>query len=317
LPAYWVILFVCAIVLGSVDYRTAAHELVIGRVVDPQLLARTALLLQDYDPNTLLSGIGPAWSLAVEVVFYLTLPLLAALGMALAANRPSRRSRRWAALAPAALMLLTGITGKAVARFAVPPTAPYEGWVSNWHSVLERSMLMQADLFAFGMALAVIHIDFEDGLLRLSQWWRRAIVAACGTAVLVIGVFGDGALSYSPENTLAAAACTGLLALVVLPTVDGQPSRLVHVLESRPLVAVGVISYSVFLWHVPLIRWLERHGLTVDGRRGMLFNLIVIGIITAVASMLTYRFVEAPALRFGRRPRDTVTTATANVQAAP
>ena len=75
-PAYWVILLVTALVLGAASVRTASGALEVGRLTDPLDFISSALLLQDYRPETMIIGIGPAWSLAVEVVFYLALPLL-------------------------------------------------------------------------------------------------------------------------------------------------------------------------------------------------------------------------------------------------
>jgi peptidoglycan/LPS O-acetylase OafA/YrhL len=319
LPAYWVILLVCAIALGSVLQRDASHDLVNGRLLDPAALIGAAIFVQGYDPNTLLTGIGPAWTLAIEVVFYLTLPLLAMLGVAIAQGRASRSGRRWAALAPVGLILLLGLTGKAAAAWLVPPPAPYDGWGANWHSVLERSFLGHADLFAFGMALAVVRVDAEDGLLRLPRWWRKAAIAGFLAVSVVVALFGEGQLTYSPYNTLVAAACALLLALVVLPAEKVGRPALVRLLERPPFVAAGLVSYSVFLWHEPLIRWLDANGLTLAGRGGFLVDLAIVAAVTGVAATLTYRFVEAPALRarFGRRERAPSPIPPTEAQAAP
>jgi peptidoglycan/LPS O-acetylase OafA/YrhL len=72
---------------------------------------------------------------------------------------------------------------------------------------------------------------------------------------------------------------------------------LVRVLETRPFVWAGLISYSVFLWHEPIVRWLQGHGLTTGGVTGLVTNTLLLLAITAVLSTLTYRCVELPALR--------------------
>jgi peptidoglycan/LPS O-acetylase OafA/YrhL len=319
LPAYWVILLLCAVVLGSALRRDASGELVDGHLLDPAVLLADAAFVQGYGPDTLLTGIGPAWSLAVEAVFYLALPLLALLGVALVRGRPTRSRRRWAALAPACLLLLVGLAGKAAAAFVVPAPAPYDGWGADWHSVLERSFVAHADLFAFGMALAVARVESEDGRLSLPRWWRPAVAGALLAVGAFVTLFGEGALSYSPSNTLVAAACALLLALVVLPGDRSSRSPLLRVLEWRPLVLAGVVSYSVFLWHEPLIRWLDDRGLTVAGRGGFVVNLALVGAVTAVAATLTYRLVEAPALRvkLGRGERASTGSSVPEAQAAP
>jgi peptidoglycan/LPS O-acetylase OafA/YrhL len=324
LPAYWAILLLCATALGSVLFWDASGNLTNGRLLDPGLIARAGLFLQDYFPGTILLGIGPAWSLAVEVVFYCMLPLLVVSAVALARRCTSRSSRRWAALAPAGLILTFGLTGKLAAVYLVPsPLGPYEDWGQNWHSVLVRGFWCQADLFAFGMALAVLRVDSEDGLLRLPRLWRKAALSGVLLSYAAIWVYGESRPgwqnSYSLANTLAAFACALVLALVVLPADGAADSRFVRVLEARPLVATGVVSYSIFLWHEPLIRWLHDLGLTLTGAGGFLVDLVVAGAVIGVASALTYRFVEAPALRLKFRRRGDVAEAmpAAQVEAAP
>ncbi len=82
---------------------------------------------------------------------------------------------------------------------------------------------------------------------------------------------------------------------------------MVRLLESRPLVAMGVVSYSIFLWHHPIILWLERHGLAVTGWGDLLVFFVVVTVVVGVLSALTYRFVERPAL--SRKPSTRPTTA--------
>jgi peptidoglycan/LPS O-acetylase OafA/YrhL len=83
-----------------------------------------------------------------------------------------------------------------------------------------------------------------------------------------------------------------------------RPLRVVRLLESRLFVAVGLASYSLFLWHYPIISWLRDHGLTFAGGWGDLFvNLAIIASVAGVLSALTYRFVEVPALRHKRSTR--------------
>ena len=319
LPAYWVILFFCALVLGTVLFWDESGNLVNGRLLDPDALARAGLFLQGYSPSTLLVGIGPAWSLAVEVVFYCALPLLAAIAFALS-RRGARSRRRWAAFVPAVLVLLAGVTGKLAAAHLVAPSTPFDDWSQNWHSVVVRSFWCQADLFAFGMALAVLRVDSEDALLRLPAWWRKAAIVGIVTAFAFLGRARAGEqMSYSFRNTMIAALCAVVLALVVLPVGTKGESALVRILEKRPFVAAGVASYSIFLWHEPLIRWLHAHGLTVAGRSGFLVNLVVVGAVTGAAATITYRLVEAPALRlrFRRGAAMPEPVSTAQVEAAP
>jgi len=305
LPAYWVILFATGIALGAALLRDKSSALVVGSLAGrPLTLIKDVTLVQSYDPWTLLTGIGPAWSLVIEVVFYATLPLVATLAAVLARGVVKRRRRRLISLLPPALLLVIGLLGKVAAHFlqARSGVSVSDGWGADWYSVLARSFLANSDLFAFGMALGVLHTEVQDGLVTLPKWWRHAamiaggVVALC-TLLITSNTTGIGDAKY---DLLMTVPCGLLLAIVVLPDTRSSHHPL-SLLDSRPLVAVGLASYSLFLWHEPLVHWLREHGLTFSGTGGFVVNLVVLAAIAGFASALTYRFVEVPAMARRRR----------------
>ncbi len=314
LPAYWVILLFTGVVLQSTSLRSSLLELHLGSLASqPVVLLRNALLIQNYAPSTLLTGIGPAWSLAIEVVFYLVLPLVALIGFTLAARASTYGGRRLAALTPPLALLIVGLSGKVAARLLFPGFGPGTGWVGDWHSVLERSFWAQADLFAFGMALAVLRVEAEDGHLRLPRWWPGAATAGVLLIAVPTAALADrGMIGAYRYDTLMALACSMLLALAVLPWgseleeapsgAARRPSSMMRILESRFLMTTGLVSYSLFLWHEPLIRWMQSQGFTFGGRVGFLVDVALIGTISWALAWMTYWFVERPALARKRRP---------------
>jgi peptidoglycan/LPS O-acetylase OafA/YrhL len=304
-PAYWVILVITAVVLGTVSLREPSGQLGVGRLIDPLALGQTALLIQQYHPSTIMIGIGPAWSLATELVFYLWLPALALVAARLARRAKDRRGRVLILLGPPLLLLLIGLSGKAAAAHLLP-AGPLAGYDANWHSVIERSFWAQADLFSFGMVVAVLHIELSDGRISLPRHWRRVAV---GVALFVFvpcaWTMHRGEQSYLLQNTGEAFALALALAALVLPDPAlRRPLWAVRVLESRVFVAVGLASYSLYLWHYPLIWWLRDHGLTLGGGWGdLLVNVAIVATLAGVLSALTYRYVEVPALRRKRSTR--------------
>lgn len=297
LPAYWVILLLCALVLQSVLTREGAR-LSNGAMFDLELLAKNLLLVQNYGPESVVTGIGPTWSLAVEAVFYLALPLLVLVTARFVRGASSRAGRRWVVLAPAGALLLLGLSGKAAAAWIFPGERPFAGYDPTWHAVLERSFWCQADLFAFGMALAVLHVEWEDGRIRLARGWRVLAGSAALACYLVTALMTGTReqLSYSPFNTLMALAFALVLAVVVLTPSTTRPA-LVRVLDSRPLISLGLVSYSIFLWHEPLARWVASHDLGSSGTDGFFVNVAVVAGLTFTLSSVTYLLVERPALR--------------------
>jgi peptidoglycan/LPS O-acetylase OafA/YrhL len=297
LPAYWVILAVVAVVLPAALLRLSPSELVLDRLVDrPDILVTNALLVHNYVPASLDTGIGPAWSLAIEVIFYLSLPALALLARYFF-RRAKSSPGRWLALlaAPAALLLL-GAAGKAAAVWLLPP-----GDLPG-HAILARSFLSFADLFAPGMVLAVLHVLVTRGEVRLPRRWASIVWTLLLVDVVLVVVLTDRGILWdwgvaNPYQRLTALACALLVALVVLPrSGPGRPTRLVRILDSRPLFLAGLASYSLFLWHEPIIRLLAEQGLTFVGRGGLVANIAVFALICGGLAAATYRFVERPAL---------------------
>lgn len=297
LPAYWVILVAVAVVLPAALVRRSPSELDLDRAVDrPDILVTNALLLHNYVPATLDTGIGPAWSLAVEVVFYLSLPALALLARYFFRRARSSQGQLLALLAAPAALLLLGAAGKAATAWLVPP-----GDLPG-HAILARSFVSFADLFAPGMALAVLHVLVTRGHVRLPRRWPLIAGGTLLVDVALVVVLTDRGILWdwgvaNPYQRLTALACALLVALVVLPrSGPGRSSRLVRILSSRPLFLAGLASYSLFLWHEPITRLLAEQGLTFAGRGGFAVNIAVVAVISGGLAATTYRFVERPAL---------------------
>jgi peptidoglycan/LPS O-acetylase OafA/YrhL len=302
LPAYWTVLLVIGVLLPAALVRRSPTALELGRLIDqPGVLLSNALLLQNYVPGALETGIGPAWSLAVEVVFYLVLPLLGWLAMVCARRASTPSGRTWATLVPVGVILLIGLAHKAIFSWLAASTG-------YWPAMLARSFAYHADLFAFGMALATLRVNLEDGTVRLPIWWRKAASATLALVVTFTVLLSDRGLLpawgvVNPYQRLTALSCALLLAIVVLPDPEqAAPPWLTRLLEARVLVAVGLASYSLFLWHEPVVRLLQREHLTAGGAGGFWVNLVLLGLMSGGLAALTYRWVERPAL--SRKVRD-------------
>lgn len=76
---------------------------------------------------------------------------------------------------------------------------------------------------------------------------------------------------------------------------------LARVLASRPVSALGRISYSIYLLHFALLCWLTR---LIDHRLGVLEGMAFIALVvgcTLLVSSVSYRWVERPSIRLGNR----------------
>jgi hypothetical protein len=83
--------------------------------------------------------------------------------------------------------------------------------------------------------------------------------------------------------------CLGAV-LVIMTGRDGPPTRMARVLSLRPLVFVGLISYSLYLWHWPIIVLMKYW--TGDGLSALQSALAIA--VSLAAASLSWRFVERP-----------------------
>jgi peptidoglycan/LPS O-acetylase OafA/YrhL len=300
-PAYWVILTLATFVFGVATYRAAGGG--IGIHI-PSWLAQM-LFVHSFHPSTVLTGIGPTWSLSVEVVFYLALPLLGGVAWLIGRRARTPAGKLAAVLAPALILLAVGVLCREIGdRFLSDASDPY-GFRGTWFAVWERSFLSQCDLFAFGIVLAVAKVQLDRGRLRLPDSWRAgAFLAAVALGIPLVTMLTEGKMNANHYNTLMGLVNGLLVALVVLVPRDAAPrDRLVRLLELRPIRYSGEISYSVFLWHYPVVVFLRKHELGMSGQAGFAANLLIVIAITWVLASLTFRFVERPFMARKADPR--------------
>ena len=123
------------------------------------------------------------------------------------------------------------------------------------------------------------------GLIALSPAWRvPRWVGLCGL-VLTIG----SCLFVTPSFPAAGALPVVLGTSVVIAYVHGGGTN--RFLASKPMVAVGLVSYSLYLWHWPLLAFYRANG--GDSLR---IELALCAFALVLAA-LTWRFVEQPARR--------------------
>jgi peptidoglycan/LPS O-acetylase OafA/YrhL len=297
-PVYLVIFTVASLVMASVYLKGSTHGFGpdnIGRLTEPIKFIANALLVQMFIPQFVMSGLPVAWSLTAELTFYLAVPLMAMLSVRLV---------KWGANKAFALGLapiVMGAVGLGVTAWGHAASNGLDNaaridfaFGQTGTAVLLRSFLGQADLFAYGIAAAlVVVVMHERGVERVSAQAKLALV---GVAVMVMCVGMGGTMPYLSNLTGVASALI-LLAVVLPSSRHGGVNRLASILEWFPIRFTGTISYSIYLWHLPVIFWLMRHQLTVGGSAVALpFNIVLVLGLVLPLSALTYFLVERPAM---------------------
>jgi peptidoglycan/LPS O-acetylase OafA/YrhL len=289
-PAYVFVLLAAGLVLGSTVIAVTEQSVVIGSLSDSRTFLSDLFLVQTYQPGTIWTGILPAWSLTVEVAFYLLLPLVVYGASKLGPGGVTR------AVMPAAAMLAVGLVGKLGVTLAWGGTGRVSG--DTWHAVLDRSILTHADLFAFGMAAALLFVLWEQGNAGappfISSGTVGRLLAYIGIPTLVLGFYFLPSYVY---DALVALFCAILLLRVGAKSFG--PERR-GILRHPFAMACGRVSYSIFLWNFPVLVFLQAHGVLAasHGASAFVLNLAMAGAVVLLLSFFTYRLVEQPALQW-------------------
>ena len=110
-------------------------------------------------------------------------------------------------------------------------------------------------------------------------------LSAAGLALIAVAVFAFDERTPFPGRYALLPACG--TALIIL---FGSPRTLVgRLLGTRPLVAVGLVSYSAYLWHQPILAFSREMG-DEPLRRAV---LAIDGLVPFLA-YLSWKYVESP-----------------------
>jgi peptidoglycan/LPS O-acetylase OafA/YrhL len=165
-----------------------------------------------------------------------------------------------------------------------------------------------ADWFALGLVLAVLRSTTEVSTMSVSvrRWVDRyADAAVVGAAIAYIAVCNIGlpvdGTSGTVAQDMAREVLFGVVAvLLVAPAALGRTHRGVamRVLDSRVAVALGTVSYGVFLWHDQWLAQLQTWGAFDWFPHLRLLSVLVMTLaLTLVTAGASWILVERPLLR--------------------
>jgi peptidoglycan/LPS O-acetylase OafA/YrhL len=299
-PPYWFMLFVMGVLMAGTTIPWAA----IGSHDGVKALVAHFFFVQYLFPST--SGgfaavNGSVWTLTIEMIFYVTLPILI-LGFT---------GRRW--------------------RFGLPISVAFSllwvwlawhhlgAWVDHLHDGVERFGVPESQIryFLSTQFLAFIG-EFGIGMTVAGWWIRRrdrpvpsssrlqwlagtgAVLAALAAlaAMYVHGSHGTNGV-VEVFGRMAVAACVGLLIMGLL----AGPAILRRSLTFLPFRLYGIIGYSVFLWHLPVLTAMGAWPIfDIADPLTRFWKIIAIGLpLTTIFGVVMYLLVERPFLM--GRPR--------------
>ena len=208
---------------------------------------------------------GPLWSLAAEEQFYLIFPAILFFGLKFLRKR--------------GLSALLILYVAAIWTHALIINSPQFNF--NQDGVFNL-VIFRPSILLVGCLIA-IHKDWLEKLVS-----RRVYLTL---ALFVICVWGTIRFQFPPLAGIA----TGLLILLISETVVRKSliTRLMRALiGARPIAWIGLLSYSIYFWHLPLI-FINTHHFMIKAITNMPLFFLQLLIIAGISFYL----IERPAMR--------------------
>jgi peptidoglycan/LPS O-acetylase OafA/YrhL len=203
------------------------------------------------------------WSLAVEEQYYVFFPLFLLLMWRFGRNRVFCMI---AAIAVASLLLCEwGWRNSPTANFYLAPTRAWE--------------LLAGSLCAFA----------QFG----KEQKRNDVLAALGLGLIVFAILAFDA--STPFPSLYALVPVGGTALIILFGASGTWTA--RLLSLRPIVGIGLISYSIYLWHQPLFAFARIY---IPHKPSQL-TMLSLAALSFVLAYFSWQYIEKPFRRKQRR----------------
>ena len=263
LPALFVVMAACLplawLLLPPIDMKGFSQSLVAVSVfVSNILFWQTSGY---FDTSNELKPLLHTWSLAVEEQYYLLFPIFLILTW--------RLGKRWVLV----LLIVIAISSLVLAQWAsIAKPAP------NFYLLPTRVWELLVGAF--------LAFYFSYQFKRQPTQLIAEFGGFVGLLLIVYSVFAfDSSTPFPSFYTLVPTVGAALIILL------SSSSTLVgKLIGNRLLVGVGLISYSAYLWHQPLLAFARTYTLNQinDSQKLWLFTIIIL------LSFITYKFIETP-----------------------
>ena len=214
------------------------------------------------------------WSLAIETQFYLIYPLILLGIYKLAKSRGEGRAKRGLLFAGVTLLLALISVILMIVLFDPQQDASrvYYGTDTRAFSLL------------FGALLAILW-DYRMVPRRLSASVNMVLGSVSFAVLLVMTIAINGSSNFWYRGGQFVGT---ILTVLVIYTVSGRKTWLSRFLSNPVLKWIGDRSYSIYLWHYPIILLISK------GIKASWWITLIEIVLSVVLAELSYRFIETP-----------------------
>lgn len=214
------------------------------------------------------------WSLAIETQFYLIYPLILLGIYKLAKSRGEGRAKRGLLFAGVTLLLALISVILMIVLFDPQQDASrvYYGTDTRAFSLL------------FGALLAILW-EYRMVPRRLSASVNMVLGSVSFAVLLVMTIAINGSSNFWYRGGQFVGT---ILTVLVIYTVSGRKTWLSRFLSNPVLKWIGDRSYSIYLWHYPIILLISK------GIKASWWITLIEIVLSVVLAELSYRFIETP-----------------------
>ena len=233
--------------------------------------------------------IGPAWSLSVEVIFYLFMAGFGPIAYLICSRVATVRTRAFVLAAAIVTLGMVSVIYKWWAFYVA--RIPEDNWPVYF------GPLAKLDTFAIGMLL-VLAVVAPGGLRRMGR--SVPVLLRLVALFLMIAIFlmhSRSSFVALYDHTLSGLAFVLVLASTVLVRSPMRQSAWATVLTNPWLQYLGLISYSVYMWHEPLMLGMSNHGILINpAPTAFPLNALILVAASIAVATVSYWVVERPAM---------------------
>lgn len=214
------------------------------------------------------------WSLAIETQFYLIYPLILLGIYKLVKSREEGRAKRGLLFAGVTLLLALISVILMIVLFDPQQDASrvYYGTDTRAFSLL------------FGALLAILW-EYQMVPRRLSASVNMVLGSVSFAVLLVMTIAINGSSNFWYRGGQFVGT---ILTVLVIYTVSGRKTWLSRFLSNPVLKWIGDRSYSIYLWHYPIILLISK------GIKASWWITLIEIVLSVVLAELSYRFIETP-----------------------
>ncbi|MCT4085434.1 acyltransferase [Elizabethkingia anophelis] len=200
------------------------------------------------------------WSLAIEMQFYLLLPILLIL---------FRKK-----ILPYIISLLIVI---------ITAYVEYQFINKGYSSELYFSLLSRIPEFLIGSLFSIILVNSK---IKLSKNINPLFLSIVGVLMIFYSIIFIDEKTLFPGIT-AFIPCIGVSLILI-----SSDNLITKFLSHKIVVYIGSLSYSLYLWHWPIMAYIRYRNGVYEGYQFTFTEIIFITILTFVLAWISYKFVE-------------------------